>query len=92
MSQKHQVLKVANLFYKNVPDLVCLLIDPSKLQNTLKYEPPAHPDGKPHDELSDSDLFPHLFGPLNLSAVIGMAELTQNEAGAYIGFNPRGEL
>lgn len=90
LSQEHQVLKVANLFYKNAKGLVCLAIDPAKLSSPVKLEAPAHPDGTPHDELPDSELFPHLFGTLNYSAVIGLLKLTQDETGTFIGMNEGG--
>ena len=42
-SQLHQVLGVANAFYKGLNDQVILVVDPGRLTSELKYEAPAHP-------------------------------------------------
>lgn len=52
-----QVLDVANTFYAGREDLVVLWVDPARLQAELRWE------------FSDGQLFPHLYGPLNLDAV-----------------------
>ena len=88
LSQRHQVLKVANSFYKGQENLVCLIVDTSLLEAPLKFEPPAHPDGKVHTDIPESEMFPHLFGRLNMSAVIAVAELVQDEAGNFIDLGP----
>ncbi len=45
-------------FYAGRVNLLLLVVDPEKLHASVKFEP------------ADGDLFPHLFGPLNLGAVI----------------------
>src|SRR5687767_9633095 len=60
-----QVVQVANAFYRNVPHLVLLCIEPEKLTAELKWEAPAHPSS--HEDVpSDSQLFPHVYGTINL--------------------------
>lgn len=68
-----QVERVAQRFYRDVSDLVVLTIDPTRLTAQLIYEAPAHPDGQPAPEL-DAERFPHVYGALNLDAVIQVSE------------------
>ena len=65
MSQHHQVEGVKERYYKNVKNLILLHIDENKLTSPLKYE------------LSPTinENFPHLFGKLNLDAVISLEKL-----------------
>ena len=71
LSQIHQVLGVANAFYTDQKDLVILVVDTSRLKAELKYEAPVHPTAPAHTAApSASDLFPHLYGPLNLEAIV----------------------
>jgi uncharacterized protein (DUF952 family) len=65
-STPEQVLRVANAFYTWVPGLVLLWIDPEKLRAELRWEPPTM-SSDPHA----GELFPHIYGPLNLDAVVG---------------------
>ncbi|MCA9909290.1 MAG: DUF952 domain-containing protein [Anaerolineae bacterium] len=58
-----QVARVANAIYAGRTDLLLLVVDETRLDAELKYEPPAG-TYTPGDEL-----FPHLYGPLNLDAV-----------------------
>lgn len=65
-STDKQAVNVANAFYRGRTDLVLLVVDETKLKPDLKWEAPA---GPPADNISRADLFPHLYGPLNLDAV-----------------------
>jgi uncharacterized protein (DUF952 family) len=68
-----QATKVLRRFYADVAptDLVLLVIDPSRLTAPLRHEP------------ADGDVFPHLYGPLPLSAVIDVQPVP--EAGKLPG-------
>lgn len=66
-STAQQVARVANAFYRGKKDLVLLQIDKTRLNAELKWEAPA---GPPAADISESDLFPHIYGALNLSAVV----------------------
>src|SRR3990172_5084118 len=66
-SKPSQIVDVANTFYRGQRGLVLLVIDPSKLEAELKWEPPAEPAPT---HARPGDLFPHIYGPLNLDAVI----------------------
>jgi uncharacterized protein (DUF952 family) len=65
-SKPSQIVDVANTFYRGQQGLVLLVIDPSKLESELKWEPPAEPEPT---HAREGDLFPHIYGPLNLDAV-----------------------
>ena len=59
LSKKQQVLGTVQRFYQGRSDLVILEIDPNLLQAPLQCEQvPGH------------GVFPHLYGPLNLEAVV----------------------
>ncbi len=83
-SRADQVSGVANAFYAGQNGLVLLEVDVARLSANLRWEPPAHPggaapQGQPHAE----DLFPHLYGPLNLDAVRAVHDFTPNPAGLF---------
>jgi glutathione S-transferase len=64
MSTDAQVPGVATRFYAGVRDLVLLHIDESRLTARLQYDAvPGAPDP-----------FPHLYGPLNVDAVVAVEE------------------
>ncbi|MCK6581745.1 MAG: DUF952 domain-containing protein [Anaerolineales bacterium] len=65
-STDKQAVNVANAFYRGRTDLILLVVDETKLDAELKWEAPA---GPPAENISEADLFPHLYGPLNLNAV-----------------------
>jgi uncharacterized protein (DUF952 family) len=79
-STEKQVLHVANAFYRGRIDLVLLQIDEAKLNSGLKWEPPA---GPPAPGISTSDQFPHIYGPINLTAVVSAPDFTPNSDGAW---------
>ncbi|SON62326.1 hypothetical protein MSIMFI_03851 [Mycobacterium simulans] len=63
LSTPAQVHLPANRLYRGRGDLVRLDIDPTALDSPVRWEP-----GVPTDP--DSMLFPHLYGPLPVRAVI----------------------
>jgi uncharacterized protein (DUF952 family)/GNAT superfamily N-acetyltransferase len=80
-STEHQMVDVANKYYRGASDMVLLNIDPTKLTSELKFESPAHIDGSP--ALPHESLFPHIYGPINLDAVIEVIDFPCNEHGAF---------
>ena len=66
-SKPSQIVAVANTFYHGQQGLVLLVIDPSKLVAELKWELPAEPEPT---HAREGKLFPHIYGPLNLDAVL----------------------
>lgn len=70
-SRPDQVLEVANRYYQGSQDMVLLLIDPEKVKKEVRWEE------------SDGDIFPHIYGVLNLDAVLGIREFIPGEDGIY---------
>jgi uncharacterized protein (DUF952 family) len=76
-----QVLPVAHLYYKGQRGLIALEIEPSLLSPDLKWEPPS--GGAPPPGVSVGDMFPHIYGPINLNAVIRTIDLQYNPDGTF---------
>ncbi len=76
-----QILPVAEKFYKGQTDLVLLMIEPALLTSTLKWEPPS--GGTPPPGVPAGDLFPHIYGPLNLNAVLNVFDFVFDSTGAF---------
>ncbi len=70
-SRPDQLLEVANRYYQEVQDLVLLWIDPEKIKPEVCWEE------------SDGAIFPHIYGVLNLDAVIGVHEFIPGADGIY---------
>lgn len=63
LSLLRQIPGVVERFYSTRRDLMVMLIDRKKLQSPVRFES------------ADNDQFPHLYGPLNLDAVIEVQPL-----------------
>lgn len=63
-SRPEQVLSVASRFYRDVPGLILLWIDPEKVRPEVRWED------------ADGEVFPHIYGPLNTDAVISISDIT----------------
>lgn len=79
-STNKQALHVANAFYRGRTDLLLLVVDETRLKPELKWEAPA---GPPADNISEADLFPHLYGPLNLDAVTSVLDFQPGSDGSW---------
>ncbi|HEX3713010.1 MAG TPA: DUF952 domain-containing protein [Trebonia sp.] len=78
-SQAAQVTGTANKFYRDVPgDLLLLVIDPGLLRAELRY------DDVPGAELP----FPHIYGPLNVDAVVEVRPLAPEPDGTFVFTEP----
>jgi uncharacterized protein (DUF952 family) len=81
-STEKQIVNVANSFYAGKHGLVLLVIDPSRLKPELRWEPPAHPN--PQADIPPTDeLFPHIYGPINIDAVIKVIEFEPDHDGKF---------
>jgi uncharacterized protein (DUF952 family) len=76
-----QAADTANQFFHGRKDLVLLCIDEDKLDAKVKYESPT--GGAAHDPRVGA-LFPHLYGPLNVSAVIRVVEFPPKADGSFV--------
>lgn len=72
-SRGEQVLPVARNFYRDQTDLLLLTIAADKVNGEIRYE----------DLLGEGRLFPHLYGPLDLRAVVAVDEFGRDDAGAF---------
>ena len=73
-----QLIDTANRFYRGQRNLVVLRIEEPRLTAELKYEAPA----TAHREAA-GDLFPHLYGELNVDAVVRVVELPCEADGSF---------
>ena len=60
MSQEHQVASVLQRYYQNVSNLLLLHVDENAITAEVKFELAP----------SVNELFPHVFGTINLDAVL----------------------
>jgi len=74
-------LPVANNFYKEQNELVLLTIEDTLLSSTLKWEPPS--GGTPPPGVPEGDQFPHIYGPINLDAVVNAADFIRDANGEW---------
>ncbi len=58
-SSPTQIVATANRYYAGRTDLLLLAIDPARVQAEIRVE----------NLVGGSELFPHIYGPLNLNAV-----------------------
>lgn len=74
-STKDQVLRVANKFFSGIPDLLFLKIELENLTSEVRWEPGVD---------DESEFFPHIYGRINLEAVVGIIQLELDEDGNFI--------
>jgi uncharacterized protein (DUF952 family) len=73
-SKAGQILRVANLVFAGQHGLVLLEIDPGRLTSLLRWEPGA--------DLA-TELFPHIYGPINLDAVLHVIDFEPGPDGKF---------
>lgn len=83
LSKKEQVLRVANRIYTGQTGLILLCVDTEKVQAELKYEAPVHPDPNKPVPVSEDELFPHIYGKLNLEAVVRIVNFPCESDGSF---------
>jgi uncharacterized protein (DUF952 family) len=69
LSGERQWFRTARRFYHGQPDLVLLVIDEKRVEAEVRREP------------ADGEMFPHLYGPLNLDAVVSVYDLPLDAKG-----------
>jgi uncharacterized protein (DUF952 family) len=76
-----QVLPVAEKYYPGQRNLLVLKIDPARLSPELRWEPPS--GGAPPPGVAEGELFPHVYGPINLDAIVKVFDLETNADGKH---------
>lgn len=76
-STAEQVARVANAFYRDVPDMVLLHVDADKLTAKVQWD-------AVNDEIADSERFPHIYGPINLDAVTEIEDFVPGDDGVFV--------
>jgi uncharacterized protein (DUF952 family) len=74
-----QVVMVANARFRGHPGLLLLVVDPARLTAELRYEAPFEAT----NPTEAAQVFPHLYGPLNLDAVVNVAPFEPGEDGLF---------
>lgn len=67
-----QVVGTANLLFRGQVGLVLLVIDGDRLTAPIRYE-----------DAGNGQFFPHVFGPINPDAVVGVREFAPDADGAF---------
>jgi uncharacterized protein (DUF952 family) len=74
------LLRVANAFYRSIEgEVVALVIDDTRLAAEVKWERPPGTD-----PLADTPAFPHVYGPLELDAVVAVRPFEREPDGRYV--------
>jgi uncharacterized protein (DUF952 family) len=71
-STPEQVAEVANRIFSGRHDLVLLCIAPSRVQPEIRYE-----------LAENGNIYPHIYGPLNVDAVMSVIALQPGEDGRF---------
>jgi uncharacterized protein (DUF952 family) len=67
-----QIVQTANRFFANQKELLILCIDSDKIQSEIRYEP-----------AKNQELFPHIYGALNVNAVFQVIDFEAGEDGLF---------
>jgi uncharacterized protein (DUF952 family) len=71
-STSAQVVRTANLWFKNQTDLLLLFIDSDQVESEIRY-----------DAVDENEKFPHIYGTLNNNAVFKVIEFEPREDGSF---------
>ena len=74
-----QVVGVANRLYTNAGDLAALVIEEGRVGVEVKRE-----------AASNGERYPHIYGPLDRGAIVGVRSLRRGDDGRFMGFEPEG--
>jgi uncharacterized protein (DUF952 family) len=76
-----QAVGSANKYFRGRTDLILLCIDESRVAAEVRYEPPATIGGAPDPRAGE--LFPHVYGPLELDAVVRIVPFPCDRDGGF---------
>ena len=71
-STAEQVVDTANFLFRGREDLLLLAIDEARLSAEVRYE-----------DAGDGRLFPHIYGPMEVSAVVRVVEFPPGPDGRF---------
>lgn len=71
-STPDQVVGVANYLFRGQCGLVLLVIDPESVVPSIRYE-----------DAGNGKLYPHIYGPLNVNAVVGVEAFKPSADGTF---------
>ena len=81
-STPDQIVLIANAFFAGRFDLVLLVIDPARLTSEVRWEPPHGASRLPG--FTQNAVFPHVYGPIDTSAVVRTVDLEPNSNGLFV--------
>jgi uncharacterized protein (DUF952 family) len=70
---QEQMLRVANRLFAGQMGLIALAVDIERLTSPLVREPSR-----------SGEIYPHIYGPLNTDAVVGVLSLTTGSGGEFV--------
>ncbi len=78
------LLKVANAFYSDATgEFVVVYVDTDRLTSTCVWEAPAHISGSGP---AFATQFPHVYGPIDRTAVIRVQTVVRSPDGRFVGY------
>jgi uncharacterized protein (DUF952 family) len=82
-----QAAATAGRYFRGRTDLVLLCIDEARVTAELRYEPPAPPATEAASltagQARAAERFPHIYGPLELTAVVRVVAFPCNPDGSF---------
>ena len=72
-STSKQIVKVANTLFRFQEGLVLLCIETGRIQSEIRYE-----------GAEGSELYPHIYGPLNINAVVKVIDFEPAKNGMFV--------
>lgn len=72
-SYRHQVEWAANKFYTTASELLLLSLDPNRVVSPVRDE-----------DSGAGELFPHIYGPIPLTAVVAIDRMTRDAGGRWV--------
>jgi uncharacterized protein (DUF952 family) len=70
-SRPEQIMGVTNRFYRGNPELLLLVLDLRRLHAEVRWE------------TADGEVYPHVYGPINLEAIAAVLSLSADEDGEF---------
>ena len=73
---EEQMLGVANRLFAGMEDVLVLDVDTGRLTSPVKHEPSR-----------SGEIYPHIYGPINVNAVVGVRALIADGEGKFSGLS-----